>query len=384
MHRKRRLCIFSFYDRDGYVDEYVSFVLNALTSLVSQWIIVINGSLDESGRDFFARITKRIYYRENVGYDAGAYRYVLCKCINEYELNTYDEIILCNNTFFLLRDSFKEIFDEAGKYQWDFWGITGYLNTIFSHIQSYFLVFSNNIIKENLLIKYFSQFIDETTQNIGVVCAQFEMGIFGFLSEENDKVGGCIIDLHDLDIYLDSYRCLQKYHLPILKKKTFSYGEGYYLNMYLTLDYVLKKTEIPLAMILDTIYRIYSIRPADICNNLVNDRVVPLKVGMSIPLCNDREIVDFLKLGDYYIYGAGIYACKAYWRFGRRIAGFLGFVISNNECRVYETVFGYPVFRLKDIRPLKKRILIAVKTNYADEIIEQFTSNEREKVLRIF
>lgn len=379
-----RLCVFSFYDPDGHVDKYIIWILEALDSLISDWIIVVNGTLERCGEKELRRFTKHIFKRENRGFDAGGYQYILCHCLRAEELSKYDEIVLCNNTFFFLRNSFDDLFQQAYVNKWDFWGITGYLHVIFSHIQSYFLVFSRKIIEQNLLIDYLGGNVDGRTNDIGIVCAQFEMGLFDFLVEQHHMRYGCLIDLHDLDVYGDSFRCLQQYNIPIVKKKTFSSDYDLY-NMLITLKFLRQNTNFPVELIEECIARLYKV-PKDEEKTVDNSfDEIPLKIGMSRSSSSESMIEKFLMTGNYYIYGAGVYACKAYWKYARRISGFKGFVVSDCSNDKPVTLFGYPVFFLQQIKPLcQKKILVAVKTVFADEIMEQFSSNEKENVLRIF
>ena len=73
---KKRLCIFSFFDKTGYVDDYVIYLLKELISCTNRLIIIVNGMLDERGQAFLTQFTDEVYIRENIGYDAGAYKYV--------------------------------------------------------------------------------------------------------------------------------------------------------------------------------------------------------------------------------------------------------------------------------------------------------------------
>ena len=75
-----RIAIFSFYDSEGIVYDYVEYYLNELKKNVARLVIVINGQILENGEKKLGVFTNEIIVRKNVGYDAGAYK----ECIINY------------------------------------------------------------------------------------------------------------------------------------------------------------------------------------------------------------------------------------------------------------------------------------------------------------
>ena len=86
------LTIFSFYEQEGYVDDYVIYLLEQLQVNSERLIVVVNGTINH-GRKRIEEITKEIYIRENVGYDSGAYKDVIFNYLNAGELQKYDYLI---------------------------------------------------------------------------------------------------------------------------------------------------------------------------------------------------------------------------------------------------------------------------------------------------
>ena len=76
MHCKR-LGVFVFYDKDGIVDGYIDYLLNDLSNCLDKLIVVCNGALNEQGKQVFLKYTNDVFLRENVGFDAAAWQYVL-------------------------------------------------------------------------------------------------------------------------------------------------------------------------------------------------------------------------------------------------------------------------------------------------------------------
>ena len=109
---KKRICIFSFYEKSGYVDDYVRVLLKELSLVTTRLIIVVNGSVSDCGRKIFLEFSNEIYIRDNTGYDAAAYKYILMNVLKETEMKLYEEVIFCNDTFFGPLCSWKEIFKK--------------------------------------------------------------------------------------------------------------------------------------------------------------------------------------------------------------------------------------------------------------------------------
>ena len=70
----KRICIFSFFDNDGIVDEYIEYYLNEISQIVKRIVIVVNGNIKNDYYKKLLKYTDEIIVRENKGYDAGAYK----------------------------------------------------------------------------------------------------------------------------------------------------------------------------------------------------------------------------------------------------------------------------------------------------------------------
>ena len=49
--KKRRLGIFLFYDADGVVDDYVTFLLADLRRVLTELIVIVNGVVQDEGQE---------------------------------------------------------------------------------------------------------------------------------------------------------------------------------------------------------------------------------------------------------------------------------------------------------------------------------------------
>ncbi len=381
---KERICIFAFYDKSGYVDDYVRALLKELSAIAARLIIVVNGCVDDDGRKTFDMFSNEIHIRDNTGYDAGAYKYVLKNVLKRDDLDRYEEVIFCNDTFFGPLCSWNEIFEKMEQVSCDFWGLNGFFHVVFAHIQSYFLVFRKRIIQKQLLHDYFENNIDETTVEINDVYCQFETGLFDFLGRQSGMKYAMYSTECDYDVYRYSYEYLKKHRLPIIKKKTFSKPEEDFDNIWCTLSFVKYQTDYDVNLILNSIRRVYGldIQYDEICT--IDRYKLPEAVEVPSPQNDDERIEQFLSKGDFYIYGAGMYASKAYWRFARGSQTFLGFIVSDGKRKSGQGIlFGYPVFEWAEVKNIpEKRILLGMAKDCSLEVIKDIKSTS--DILRIF
>jgi len=91
-----RLGIVVLYDARGIVDRYVEFLLSSLQSEIQEYIIVITGYMEDESIRKLRQYATKIYIRENIGYDAGAYKDTLLKFVPLNIWRSYDEIVLMN------------------------------------------------------------------------------------------------------------------------------------------------------------------------------------------------------------------------------------------------------------------------------------------------
>ena len=219
--KSHRLGIFCFFDRDGIADEYVEYLLGDLTKNLEKLIIVINGCVNHNSIQMFERYAGQVVLRENRGFDAGAYREVIVNVLGEQSLKDWDEIILCNDTFYGPFIPFEKIIQEMDEKKVDFWGLDYREGKFLSFIQSYFLVFRKSILISGDLFRYMKDSIEPLDEDISDVYAAFEAGLFSYLAKQGYRYGSYVYT-GNYDVYYNADRCIDEYGLPILKKKCFS------------------------------------------------------------------------------------------------------------------------------------------------------------------
>jgi len=385
----KRLGIFCFYDKDGILDDYVELLLKDLNENLTDLYFVANGKLNDDGIQIVEKYTENIIIRSNVGFDAGAYAEALINNIGEEELQRYDEIVLCNDSFYGPFKSFKEIFADMEKKDVDFWGLNYHSGEILNCVHSYFLVFRKNIIKDNILTDYMNRCIDRNTEDFFEVVIEFELGLFKHLEGLGYSWGAYadtnIGDMQYL-VYDNPHKCLINCGFPILKRKSFS--KEYYdkeRQLY-TLKYLYKNNLYDVNTILKHVNRVYKVE-------LDMEQVVNFdeyNYNTEIPLSNRHEsikrseLIEFCeKYSNIYIYGAGLIARKIWWVYAKYFSDFKGFIISNNQKKEKETLYGYDVFYLKDVQDMEAAaVIVSVNVTNAEEIRKSLGDSEKVIFIR--
>lgn len=378
----KRLCIFSFYDKDGKADNYIAYLLNDLLSQIDRLIVVVNGYMTEDSKTLFKRYTDEIVVRPNLGYDAGAYKHVLMKLGNE-EIKKYDQLVLCNDTFFGPFHSFEKIFNKMEKEDCDFWGLSGIFDSLFPHIQSFFLVFKEKIIQEGLVYDYFQEYVDGECTEINTVYCQFETGLFDWLSRIHNMKYAIYAKKSDYDTYAYSFENLLNYNLQLVKKKTFYDYEKEKDNIWCTLSYIKFKTSYDIDLVLECICRNYGleIKKEDILDFDYYRK--PKKNHIMTALVTEKEIENFIAHADFYIYGTGMYAYKVYWRFARDYSHCKGFVVSDGNRKNEKYLFGLPIYEFSEITDIgKRKIILGLSDKFSDEVYAMF--DNKENVMKIY
>ena len=117
----KRACIFSFFDLDGIVDDYVYYNLEQLKTVCDYLLIVVNGKLDPRGRERFSDIADDMFVRQNKGLCTWAWKTGI-DYIGWEDLTSFDELVLTNDTMFGPLRPLKDVFAEMESESCDFWG----------------------------------------------------------------------------------------------------------------------------------------------------------------------------------------------------------------------------------------------------------------------
>lgn len=122
----RRLCIFSFQDAQGIVDDYVTYFLKEMSRHVERILFYSNGPLDEASTKTLRGVAHEIIIRPSGDLDVPAYKEGLERIAFNKD-QAYDEVLMVNHTCYGPIYPFAELFDAMEKRNCDFWGVTAHL-----------------------------------------------------------------------------------------------------------------------------------------------------------------------------------------------------------------------------------------------------------------
>lgn len=373
----KRLGIFVFYDKEGIVDLYIEYLLADLKKCLNYLIIAVNGEVNHQGYTILEKYSNRILVRENKGFDAGAYKEILINVLGKDEIKKWDEIVLCNDTFYGPFISFKDIFDKMEQKEIDFWGLNYINNGFMSHIQSYFLVFRQDILINGDLLKYMESNINSETQDLSEIYAVFEVGLFSYLVKAGYKYDTFSYN-ENYNIYTCADICVEKFSFPILKKRCFSpqiYDEESLCGL---LKYLQLEKKYNVNIIIQNIYRLYGVKIK--LNEILYYKTGNTSIRKKIAKCitEDRVLRFIQEHSDIYIYGTGIYAKHIWFKFGSYIKNFMGFLVSENQKIEHTLLYDYPIKHYNDLEE-GKSIIVGMRLDYSKDIF--YNLKEKDQVL---
>jgi len=373
---KKRLGIYVIYDKDGKVDKYAEHIALELRKVTDRFVIVANGKLDETGKTLMKKYSDEVCVRENIGLDAGAYADVIVNVIGKQAFEEYDEIVLCNDTFYGPFIPMENIFEQMENDKCDFWGMDRIERDFLSYIISYFYVFRKRVIKSGDLYSYFKDNILNQINDISDAYARFEVGLYYTLTKK-----GYVPSSYT---YTEGYYskktpnlCVEKYNLPIWKRRFFQ-KENYDAKICNELLKVIgDRGYYDIKCIQENVERVYGyIIPEEESAVERKDEVYELKYN--VPQITSQEIEAFLKNHDnVYIYGAGSFARATLFVFKDKMKDFKGFMVSDKKGYKHDSIWGYPVYDVKDIK--EDAIMVALSYKNHLEVVE--TLGKRENIL---
>lgn len=320
----KRLGVFIFYDRDQMIDDYVMYMLDSLNDAVEKIIFVSNSDLSKEELSKLDKYNIDINIRENKGLDAGAFKYVYDKYKREY-LSSFDELILLNDTFFGPFRPFKDIINDMGDRDIDFWGLTANFNSpdgtnhskdgyIHSHIQTYFVAYRKNVLESDFFNKYWSKYDINKNNSFEKVVNNHE-SYFTYLLEKQGFKWDTYVNLdhykkdeikYNYNIYgYSAYTLLKYYNCPFIKRKNFVFNklDALYMNngldTYKSLEWIKENTNYDINMIYKNILRLYE--PRDLyqalnMNYIVSEKEDKKAKKLIIANINDEKSYELGKL----------------------------------------------------------------------------------------
>lgn len=328
----KRLGIYVIYDRDNVVDPYIREVLKGLRKYLSQLIIVCNFSSVAKGEEILYAFTEDVYYRENNGFDAGAYKDIIANLVDMDQLKVFDELLLMNDSFYGPIDSFDEMFSRMKEKKCDFWGITRYPGgtyqgiEILEHVQSYFMCFRKPLIDSKFWHDFWHD-LHYPTDFIDAVFS-FELSLNRQLSEHGYR-GLAYTDIHENELsikygenpYMKYPAVLIKdFSVPIIKRKSFDFANKGFENALQAIQYIDKCKNYDVELIKRHLVRVS-------------------KRNSNSPVFDLEELSDFyFSHKKIYIYGAGGWGKNLISYFDYKGWTCCGVIVSNKEATSRDSV----------------------------------------------
>ena len=158
-----RLAIFIHWSKDDRISDHDQNLITCLASEFDQVLVVCNrNGTGNRNRPLIDNPDNKIQIieRVNEGYDFGGYRAGML-LIREFS-DSLSEVLLINNSMFLLKSSLTELMKEVRDSDFDVTSITSSLEETF-HLQSYFLHFKQRALRDSGIWEWFSE--RETNSN---------------------------------------------------------------------------------------------------------------------------------------------------------------------------------------------------------------------------
>lgn len=225
---KKRLGIFVFYNAEGKVENYLTYLLDSMFGLFEKLVIVVNGILEDEGADKLGKYSKDIIFRENNGFDGGAYKEIITRHLGRDGLKDFDQCVLFNDTFCGPFHEWDDIFLKMENKEMDFWGLSkwvGDINIHPEHIQSYFLVIEKTLLHSETFMDFWENM--QIPKSHADAIKNFEAGLTQCFSKNGfryltwmEMMGGDSLLRDNAVVYYDhAGDLIVRHSFPVLKKK---------------------------------------------------------------------------------------------------------------------------------------------------------------------
>ena len=295
--RIRRVCIFSFYDPQGRVDDYVIHLIRKLGNHVDQILFYSNGSLTAESEKVIRGIVSEVIIRPNAGFDVLAYKEGLEKIEFDRE-RKIDEVLMVNHTCYGPIYPFIEMFSEMETRECDFWGVTAHMEMVPNpftgtgrlpyHINTNFLVVRADLLRSPPFRKYWGSIKGADTYEAAIqehetrFTEHFtELGYVSDTYLDCRKYGTHYPAILDVDETLVDRN-------PLLKRRAFFHDprflEHYAADLPRAIDVMRKTSDYDESMIWRNVVRSAELR--NLTTNAALTSILPdvrLKEGTSLP-----------------------------------------------------------------------------------------------------
>ncbi|MDO4161944.1 MAG: rhamnan synthesis F family protein [Pseudomonadota bacterium] len=237
----RRICLFSGYDKENKIQDYVVYLIKEL-SKVSEVYFMGNCRFPPDELFKIAPYTQMFYAKQLPLKDFGAWQYMIAK-LGWEKLVQYDELILCNDSVYGPLYDLENFFRLMERRGYDFWSVTSDYEQNF-HLHSYCMAFSQDVIKNAQFRKFWQTvpfFHDTQSCELELTPLLTQQGFIGNSYIRTFKQGNV---LHD------PVQMIQEHQVPFIKVKSFLPENDYTAGTGIELRYQLRtKTDYDTSLI---------------------------------------------------------------------------------------------------------------------------------------
>ena len=260
----KRALVYVIFESENRLQEYKLRFLQALSSLVDDVIVVVNGQLHVEDINTLEPYGQ-VLTRHNKGYDTAAFREGIF-ALGKDTLKDYDQLFLVNDTNIGPMRDLSQVCQEMTDKHLDFWGISfgeeqedvtkenpyGYIP---EHLQSYFLVIEKLMLNDDAFYEYWTHLTDTDSRDKAI--GRHETRFTKYFSDLGYRFDAVVQEYEDSAMYIHPLRML-KAGSPLVKYTALkNYDEDQFLWQGLEresevpdlLEYVAEKTDYPVSIL---------------------------------------------------------------------------------------------------------------------------------------
>lgn len=188
---KKRLCLFSHFDPDGKIDDYVVFYLMTLHKMGADILLISTSeNLIETELEKVLPFCVHLIQRKNISLDFGSWKIGWDRANSLFGLvEKYDQLILANDSVYGPLFPMPEIFATMEEKKLDLWGMSS-SRELGYHLQSFFLIFEKQALKSAGLAKFWDDFLFFRSK--ARIIQEYEVGLAHVAQAMNWKLGAFV------------------------------------------------------------------------------------------------------------------------------------------------------------------------------------------------
>ena len=264
----KRALVYVIFESENRLQKYKLRFLQALSPLMDDVIVVVNGSLhveDVNNLKSYGQVLTR----DNKGYDTAAFREGIF-AFGKDKLKDYDQLFLVNDTNIGPMSDLSQLCQEMTDRHLDFWGISfgeeqedvtkenpyGYIP---KHLQSYFLVIEKLMLNDDAFYSYWSDLTDTDSRDKAI--GRHETRFTKYFADLGYRFDAVVQEYEDSAMYIHPLRML-KAGSPLVKYTALkNYDDEQFLWQGLDresevpdlLEFVAEKTDYPVSILEDIV-----------------------------------------------------------------------------------------------------------------------------------